>query len=105
MANLLVNNVLVYGHRASQTPFRPNSTTRPRARRAVVRAEQSKQKVVAVLYKAGKAAENKDLLGCVQTQLALSEFLEEQVNLYVRLHAFQCASPHDMHVQMSDELE
>ena len=39
----------------------------------------SKQKVVAVLYKAGKAAENKDLLGCVENELGLRQFLEEQV--------------------------
>ncbi len=44
-----------------------------------MRAEQSKQKIVAVLYKAGKAAENKDLLGCVENELGLREFLEEQV--------------------------
>lgn len=44
-----------------------------------MRAENSKQKVVAVLYKAGKAAENKDLLGCVENELGLRQFLEEQV--------------------------
>lgn len=47
----------------------------------VAKAEQSKQKVIAVLYKAGKAAENKDLLGCVENELGLREFLEEQVSL------------------------
>lgn len=44
-----------------------------------MRAEKSKQKVVAVLYKAGKAAENKDLVGCVENELGLREFLEDQV--------------------------
>lgn len=45
----------------------------------LVRAELSKQKVVAVLYKAGEAAKNKDLLGCVENELGLRQFLEEQV--------------------------
>ena len=81
MASLLGNtSVHAYGHRCSWQPaFRTTSTARSRTRLAVVRAEQSKQKIVAVLYKAGKAAENKDLLGCVENELGLREFLEEQV--------------------------
>ncbi|KAL0054924.1 hypothetical protein WJX82_004525 [Trebouxia sp. C0006] len=66
-----------------QPAFRTTSTARSRTRLAIVRAEQSKQKIVAVLYKAGKAAENKDLLGCVENELGLREFLEEQGHEYI----------------------
>lgn len=45
----------------------------------------SKQKVVAVLYKAGKAAENKELLGCVENELGLRQFLEEQVVHWIHM--------------------
>ena len=81
MATLLGNtSVNAYGHRCAwPVPFRTASIPRSPRRLAIVRAEQSKQKVVAVLYKAGKAAENKDLLGCVENELGLREFLEEQV--------------------------
>ena len=56
-------------------PFRSNTPLRSRSRCTIVRAE----KVVAVLYKAGKAAENKDLLGCVENELGLRQFLEDKV--------------------------
>ena len=62
-----------------QLPFQARSRTAVRRATLLVRAEKSKQKVVAVLYKAGKAAENKDLLGCVENELGLREFLEDQV--------------------------
>ena len=83
MATLLGNtSVNAYGHRCAwPVPFRTASIPRSPRRLAIVRAEQSKQKVVAVLYKAGKAAENKDLLGCVENELGLREFLEEQVGV------------------------
>lgn len=64
-----------------QRPFHSGSLCAHTPRRVtlVVKAELSKQKVVAVLYKAGKAAENKDLLGCVENELGLRQFLEDQV--------------------------
>ena len=69
-----------YGHRYAWRPTARGTCARRLCnRRVLVRAEASKQKVVAVLYKAGKAAENKDLLGCVENELGLREFLEEQV--------------------------
>lgn len=71
-------SVCQYGHRSAWRPS-SRSTARSCNRSVVVRAEKSKQKVVAVLYKAGKAAENKDLLGCVENELGLRQFLEEQV--------------------------
>lgn len=83
MTSLLSNtSVHQYGHRSAWRPS-VRSTCAPRScsRLVTVRAEKSKQKVVAVLYKAGKAAENKDLLGCVENELGLREFLEEQVSL------------------------
>ena len=67
-----------------QLPFQAHSRIAARRVTLVVKAEQSKQKVVAVLYKAGKAAENKDLLGCVENELGLREFLEEQVNQHAK---------------------
>ena len=85
--------VYQYGHRSAWRPsVRSTCTRRLCGTRMTVRAEKSKQKVVAVLYKAGKAAENKDLLGCVENELGLREFLEEQVPLYILWHAnrMQC---------------
>ena len=70
------SSLLTCRHRfASQIPFRSSLQVRSRRRCTVVRAE----KVVAVLYKAGKAAENKDLLGCVENELGLRQFLEDKV--------------------------
>ena len=81
MTSLLgTQSVCHYGHRSAWRPSsRSTCRARPCCRSVVVRAEMSKQKVVAVLYKAGKAAENKDLLGCVENELGLRQFLEEQV--------------------------
>lgn len=64
-----------------QRPFQSGSQPAYASRHAhlAINAEMSKQKVVAVLYKAGKAAENKDLLGCVENELGLRKFLEDQV--------------------------
>ena len=82
MAQLLeTRSVHHYGHRSAWRPSMRNSCVRSRTRQVLVKAEQKKQKVVAVLYKAGKAAENKDLLGCVENELGLRKFLEDQVAL------------------------
>lgn len=77
-------SVCQYGHRYSWRPT-TRITRGPRScnRRVLVRAELSKQKVVAVLYKAGEAANNKDLLGCVENELGLRQFLEEQGHEYI----------------------
>ena len=73
-------SVCHYGHRSAWRPSsRSTCPARSCSRSVIVRAEMSKQKVVAVLYKAGEAAKNKDLLGCVENELGLREFLEEQV--------------------------
>jgi formate dehydrogenase len=68
------------------TACRPSSThSRPIRQRASLRvyAALEKQKVVAVLYQAGDAAKNKDLLGCVENELGLRKFLEDQGHEFV----------------------
>eukprot|EP00891_Asterochloris_glomerata_P002127 jgi/Astpho2/2127/Aster-00603 len=74
--------------------FRPSPCGVLKAQRAVMQPRlarsarlqcmaQQKEKVVAVLYKAGEAAENKDLLGCVENELGLRKFIEDQGHEYI----------------------